>query len=328
MDYNYRARVTLVEGDNMPVLFLVDDDMVLTQSLKRKLEAEVPRVTVVAAMTSKEAIQAAQQHDPAVLITNFSLPDGNAIDLHKALQEQATSLQTIMYSAFWPPDGRKEAESKWAFRVVDAPFAEDLLVRYVKEALIIQNVLAKESKAPKADFKAPSAGPPSIQHDIDNTDAILEGLKKVLIVDDSNLHANMCSTIFAPYDNCGIEYARSGLEALDILNVADDFDLIITDINMPHMDGISLIKEMKKQGFQHLPLIVVSTEDKEKDILKALKLGARGYVTKPWRAAHFRELIVRVLSAPVKHSRAPASAPVATFNDYQEKTLNRDSGDD
>jgi DNA-binding NtrC family response regulator len=327
MDYNYRTLESVAEGGIMPVLFLVDDDMVLTESLKRKLEAEVPKVTVVAAMTSKEAIQAAQQHDAAVLITNFSLPDGNAIDLHKAIQEQSTNLQTIMYSAFWPPDGRKEAESKWAFRVVDAPFGEDLLVRYVKEALIIQNVLAKESKSPKTDFSAPQSAPPSALSDIDNTDAILEGLKKVLIVDDSNLHANMCSTIFAPYDNCSIEFARSGLEALDMLNVNDDFDLIITDINMPHMDGISLIKEMKKRGFRHLPVIVVSTEDKEKDILSALKLGARGYVTKPWRAAHFRELIVRVLSAPVKHSKAPSSAPVATFNDYKEKTVNRDSED-
>jgi two-component system chemotaxis response regulator CheY len=131
----------------------------------------------------------------------------------------------------------------------------------------------------------------------------------------------MCSTIFAPYPNCGIEYARSGLEALDILNVNDEFDLIITDINMPDMDGITLIREMKKRGFQHLPIIVVSTEDKEKDILNALKLGARGYVTKPWRAAHFRELIVRVLSARPRNSRAPSSAPVATFNDYGEKTV-------
>jgi two-component system chemotaxis response regulator CheY len=233
-----------------------------------------------------------------------------------------------MYSAFWPPEGRKEAESRWAFRVLDAPFEGNLLVRYVKEALIIQNVLAKESRAPKTNFNAQSSRPLSVQPESIDADTILERLKKVLIVDDSNLHANMCSTLFAPYPNCGIEYARSGLEALDILNVNDQFDLIITDINMPDMDGITLIKEMKKRGFRHLPVIVVSTEDKEKDILNALKLGARGYVTKPWRAAHFRELIVRVLSAPVKHSKAPASAPVATFNDYGEKTVNRDSGDD
>ena len=61
------------------------------------------------------------------------ITDGNAIDLHKAIHARATGLQSIMYSSFWPPDGRKEAESKWAFRVIDAPFADDLLVRFVSE---------------------------------------------------------------------------------------------------------------------------------------------------------------------------------------------------
>ncbi len=314
----------------MSVLFLVDDDMALTQELKRKLEAGIPSATVIVSITSKEAINAAKLNEPAVLVTNFSLPDGNAIDLHKAIHGQATSLQTIMYSPFWPPDGRKEAESKWAFRILDAPFENDMLVRFVKEALIIQNVLAKESHPPPArnNFNGRPSKPASVQPGPADTDTVMESLNKVLIVDDSNLHANMCSTIFAPYTNCAIEYARSGLEALDVLNINDEFDLIITDINMPDMDGITLIREMKKRGFQHLPVIVVSTEDKEKDILKALKLGARGYVTKPWRAAHFRELIVRVLSTGAKHSKAPSSAPVATFDNYGERSVTNDSEND
>ena len=150
----------------------------------------------------------------------------------------------------------------------------------------------------------------------------------MLIVDDSNLHANMCSTIFAPYTECEIVYAKSGLEALDVLAQNTDFDLIVTDINMPEMDGITMIKEMGKKELLHLPVIVVSTEDKEQDILNALKLGARGYVTKPWRATHFRELIVRVLTAPTHDSKTNSVAPVATFDEYGEKTVKRGSGND
>jgi CheY-like chemotaxis protein len=75
--------------------------------------------------------------------------------------------------------------------------------------------------------------------------------------------------------------AASGLEALDTLMEAK-IDLIFTDINMPNMDGLELIQRCKEdEMLQHIPIIVITTEDGVEDRERALALGATNYVTKP-----------------------------------------------
>jgi two-component system chemotaxis response regulator CheY len=120
-------------------------------------------------------------------------------------------------------------------------------------------------------------------------------LNRVLIVDDSNLHAEMCRIVFSSYKGCALEYATNGLDALEKLEKSDSFDLIILDINMPKMDGITFLQSMKRNGHDGIPVIVVSTEDKKDDIVRALKAGAKGYVKKPWKPNQIRELIDKLV---------------------------------
>lgn len=108
-------------------------------------------------------------------------------------------------------------------------------------------------------------------------------MKKILIVDDSALMRRVLFDIINADKNLQAErYAGNGVEALEILKSNERFDAIVLDINMPRMNGIELLREMKKNGIEQRVLIV-STLAKEgaKETIQALELGAFDFVTKP-----------------------------------------------
>ncbi len=122
-------------------------------------------------------------------------------------------------------------------------------------------------------------------------------LQKLLIVDDSQLIHSMYRLVLNRYEGCRIFDAMNGLEALDILSRENSFDMILLDINMPVMNGIQFMEKLKKENlYRQIPIIVISTEGREEDTLRALKLGAWGYVVKPFKPHMLYELIEKVLA--------------------------------
>ena len=105
--------------------------------------------------------------------------------------------------------------------------------------------------------------------------------KNLLVVDDSRMVRKIISVSLRHEKHIRLYEAASGLEALDKL-IATNIDLIFTDINMPNMDGLELIKRCKEdEKFKDIPIIVITTEDRVEDRERALELGAAGFVTKP-----------------------------------------------
>jgi len=122
----------------------------------------------------------------------------------------------------------------------------------------------------------------------------MKTLKKVLVVDDSKLIHQMYRLVLMQY-KCAIVDAMNGLEALELLSKEKDMDLILLDINMPVMNGIQFMERLKETGlYKHIPIIVISTEGKEEDTLRALKLGAWGYVVKPFKSEALYGLIEKL----------------------------------
>lgn len=121
-------------------------------------------------------------------------------------------------------------------------------------------------------------------------------LKKVLVVDDSNLIHSMYKMVLMRY-KCQIVTAVNGQDALDKLAKNPDTDLVLCDINMPILDGLEFVRKVKElKAYEGLPIIMVSTEGKEEDTLKALSLGARGYVKKPFQPSELHALIEQLYS--------------------------------
>jgi two-component system chemotaxis response regulator CheY len=79
-----------------------------------------------------------------------------------------------------------------------------------------------------------------------------------------------------------ISEAENGREALSLLH-ADQFDLIVTDWNMPEMDGLTFVKTVKTEDeFSKIPILMVTTRSQQEDVIKAMRAGVNNYVIKPF----------------------------------------------
>lgn len=124
-------------------------------------------------------------------------------------------------------------------------------------------------------------------------------LKKVMVVDDSNLIHQMYRLVMNRY-NCEIIGAMNGQEALDLLEAHSGVQLIILDINMPVMNGVQFMEKAAAAGISaRIPVIIISTEGKEDDTIRGLRLGAKGYLKKPFSPSMLHELIEQLITAPV-----------------------------
>ena len=118
-------------------------------------------------------------------------------------------------------------------------------------------------------------------------------MKKILIAEDSS---TMRSLLVATIESLGgyqIVEASSGFEALRLLP-REPVDLIITDINMPDINGLELVSFVRGSDlYRHIPLFIISTEGSERDREKGLALGANEYLVKPFDPARLQELILQ-----------------------------------
>lgn len=113
----------------------------------------------------------------------------------------------------------------------------------------------------------------------------------ILIVDDSAAIRKILQRVLRhaelPIGN--MYEAGDGNEALELLK-AQDIGLILSDINMPNMDGLELLGRIKASDtWKHLPVLLVSTEGSQAKVLEAVELGAAGYVRKPFDAQQLKE---------------------------------------
>lgn len=120
-------------------------------------------------------------------------------------------------------------------------------------------------------------------------------VQKILITEDSpTMRSLIVSTIQAMGDYDIIE-AANGFEALRELP-RNQVDLVITDINMPDINGLELVSFIKTNDqYKQTPLFIISTESSERDRDKGMKLGADAYLVKPFSPQELQKLIKRFL---------------------------------
>jgi len=120
-------------------------------------------------------------------------------------------------------------------------------------------------------------------------------MKNVLIVEDSKAIRSMIRMSLEEVGDFFAVEAGNGFEALRTLPTRR-FDLIITDINMPDINGLELIGFVKaNSSYRDIPLIIVSTEKSEEDKKRGLALGACGYVVKPFKKEELMATVKKAL---------------------------------
>ena len=117
---------------------------------------------------------------------------------------------------------------------------------------------------------------------------------KILIVDDFSTMRRIIKNLLRDLGFDNTQEADDGQTALPMLQ-SGNFDFLVTDWNMPGMQGIDLLKEVRKSdALKNLPVLMVTAESKREQIVEAAQAGVNGYIVKPFTAQTLKEKIDKI----------------------------------
>ena len=118
---------------------------------------------------------------------------------------------------------------------------------------------------------------------------------KFLIVDDFSTMRRIVRGLLKEIGYNNAEEAEDGAVALNMLKNTK-FDFVVSDINMPNMNGFELLGHIKKDdSLKHLPVLMVTAEARKEDIVRAAQEGAAGYIVKPFTKATLEEKVQKIM---------------------------------
>ncbi len=117
---------------------------------------------------------------------------------------------------------------------------------------------------------------------------------RFLVVDDFNTMRRIVRNLLKELGFSNVEEAEDGVDALNKLR-AGGFDFVVSDWNMPNMDGLQLLQTIRADAtMSKLPVLMVTAEAKKENIIAAAQAGASGYVVKPFTAATLEEKLGKI----------------------------------
>lgn len=119
---------------------------------------------------------------------------------------------------------------------------------------------------------------------------------KLLVVDDSSTMRRIIKNTLQRLGYEDIYEAENGVEAWDILDKNSDMGVLITDWNMPEMNGLELVKKTRSDArFVDIPIIMITTEGGKVEVITAIKAGVNNYIVKPFTPQVLKEKLEVVL---------------------------------
>ncbi|MEO8154794.1 MAG: chemotaxis response regulator CheY [Rhizobacter sp.] len=118
---------------------------------------------------------------------------------------------------------------------------------------------------------------------------------KFLIVDDFSTMRRIVRGLLKELGYNNAEEAEDGVAALNLLKNSK-FDFVVSDINMPNMNGFELLAAIKAEAsLKHIPVLMVTAEARKEDIVRAAQEGAAGYIVKPFTKATLEEKVQKIM---------------------------------
>jgi two-component system chemotaxis response regulator CheY len=122
-------------------------------------------------------------------------------------------------------------------------------------------------------------------------------MKRILVADDSPATRALVAAALSDLQDVQVERASTGVEAIKLISTTA-IDLVITDIHMPEINGLELVRFIKSdQRLRSITVIVISTEAAADDRQRALTFGADDYLAKPFTVSQLRHTINKHLSS-------------------------------
>ncbi len=119
---------------------------------------------------------------------------------------------------------------------------------------------------------------------------------KLLVVDDSSTMRRIIKNTLARLGYKDILEGADGVEGWNVIDANPDVEMLITDWNMPEMNGLELVKKVRAdERFKDLPIIMVTTEGGKAEVITALKAGVNNYIVKPFTPQVLKEKLGAVM---------------------------------
>lgn len=116
---------------------------------------------------------------------------------------------------------------------------------------------------------------------------------KVLLIEDDKIEQMKLQRVTSKLDlNLEVTSAENGEQALEVLAAVEEVNLIVLDLNMPRMNGLEFLTELRKNDkWKFVPVVVLTTSSHKEDIYSAYRLGISGYLVKPLRYEDYSTLV-------------------------------------
>jgi len=119
---------------------------------------------------------------------------------------------------------------------------------------------------------------------------------KFLVVDDSSTMRRIIKNTLGRLGHKDILEAEDGAVAWKVMNENSDIDILVTDWNMPEMNGLELVQKVRAEAkYEDMPIIMVTTEGGKTEVITALKAGVNNYIVKPFTPQVLKEKLEAVL---------------------------------
>jgi CheY-like chemotaxis protein/signal transduction histidine kinase len=250
-------------------VLIVEDDEQQQASLRKLLSGQ--GIQLIGAGSVKEALETLHRASVDCMVLDLTLPDGSGYDLLERLAESGHYAfpPVIVYTG--RDLGRDEEEKLRRYSrsiiVKGARSPERLLDEVTLFLHQVESALEPEQRRMLADAR--------------HRESAFEG-RRILIVEDDVRNVFALSKILEPR-GAKVEIARHGREALEQLARTPDIHLVLMDLMMPEMDGLTAIREIRKQPqFARLPIIALTAKAMPDDREHALAAGASDYMAKPF----------------------------------------------
>lgn len=261
-------------------ILVAEDDSKIQMVIKGALEKEGYEV-----LTAKDGLEAikllGENPDVVAIVTDIAMPRMTGLELLEDIRKNGPNpeVPVLMLSAHHTKENILKAKELGLNEFLVKPFSlKDLVIR-------VNRMLGKEVPPQPQEKRE--------ENQVSEKKTTTPLNKKILAIDDSKI---ILKIIESTLEKAGFQVitAENGKQGL-LKAKAEKPDLILTDIMMPEMDGLTLCEEIRKDpSFQKTPIIIVSAKGQKKDVLEALKRGANGYIVKPFNS---KDLILRVRSA-------------------------------
>jgi signal transduction histidine kinase/DNA-binding response OmpR family regulator/CHASE3 domain sensor protein len=249
-------------------VLVIEDDGPMRESIRALLQSE--NTEIVAVATLSEALEYLSKFAFDCVVTDLALPDGTGYDLLERLASNTAhaSLPVIVYTGRMLSDDEEHRLRRYSKSIIikGAKSPERLLDEVTLFLHSVESSLAPEQQR--------------MLRTVRQRDNAFEG-RTILLAEDDVRNIFALSHVLEPL-GAKLQIARNGREALDALENGPEVHLILMDIMMPEMDGLTAMGEIRRNPrFAHLPIIALTAKAMANDRTRCLEAGADDYVSKP-----------------------------------------------